>query len=155
MLPAVANVPSGGEGNSVRATTLLNFPAEEPTRAQAIDWLDEAGATLVRSGYGPAMRGEHPPYLIAVAAAADVPEVAPLTADQRLEISPLEAVRHDMVVEKSRRDRVIAARQLSAGLHEYHNRLAAVLESQSLLRSTSECVSSFEGATGRAYCRWC
>ena len=127
MLPAHANHINGDA--SVRAATLLNFPAEEPTRAQVEDWLDEAGPTLVRTGYGPAMRGEHPPHLISAAAAANAPEVEPLTAQQRTEISPLEATRHDLIVDKSRRDRATAARQLSAGLHEYHNKLAAILES--------------------------
>ena len=70
MLPAVANVPSGGDGNGVRATSLLNFPAEEPTRVQAIDWLDEAGATLV-------LRGDAEPRAVARAAQMGAPPQAP------------------------------------------------------------------------------
>ena len=113
----------------VKAADLSEYPAEDPTRAQLEDWYDRNVPALVRSGYGPAMRGDHPGALLPLAAAAEVPDIPPLTAAQRREVSPTEAARHDQLVEKTRRDRALAARQLHAQLQEYHNRFAAILES--------------------------
>ena len=113
----------------VKTADLTEYPAEDPTRAQLEDWFDRNVPALVRSGYGPAMRGDHPGALLPLAAAAEVPDIPPLTAAQRREVSPTEAARHDQLVEKTRRDRALAARQLHAQLQEYHNRFAAILES--------------------------
>ena len=71
-------------GEGLKSSFVLPpFPAEEPTRAQLEEWLDAAGPILRQAGCGPAMRGEHPPHLIALAMSAEVPEVPELTAVER------------------------------------------------------------------------
>ena len=104
------------------------FPAEQPTRQPLEDYLDAAGPILRSGGYGPAMRGEHPPHLIALALTAQAPDIPSLSEEDRRSAGPAEAVKHDQLVAKAARERESARQQLRAGLLEYHNKLAAKLE---------------------------
>ena len=93
-------------GEGLKSSFVLpSFPAEEPTRAQLEEWVDEAGPILRQAGFGPAMRGEHPPHLIALAMSADVPEVPELTAVEGRDAGPIEAARHDQLIAKAARER--------------------------------------------------
>ena len=110
------------------STALPTFPGEEPSRQKLDDYLDEAGPILRQAGFGPAMRGEHPPHLIPLALSAQTPEVPSLTAVERRDAGPIEAAEHDQLSAKASRERESSRQQLRAGLLEYHNRLAAKLE---------------------------
>ena len=124
------SAPSGEHGSRSSSTlSLSHFPGEDPTRAQVETYFEIEGPTLRRAGYGPAMRGEHPPHLVALAVAAGMPDMTSLSAEERAAVGPIEAHKHDMSCTKANRERDSAARQLRSGLQEYHNRLAAILES--------------------------
>ena len=116
--------------HGVRTSTaqLTTYPGEEPTRAQTEEWLDENGPILRRSGFGPAMRGVHPPQLMSLALSSDIPDVAPLTAVERKDAGPIEAAKHDQLRAETARKKEASRQQLRAGLLEYHNRLAAMIE---------------------------
>ena len=104
------------------------FPSEQPARQPLEDYLDSAGPILRSGGFGPAMRGEHPPHLIALALTAQTPDVPSLSEDERRDAGPAEAIKHDQLVARASRERESARQQLRSGLLEYHNKLAAKLE---------------------------
>ena len=115
-------------GDGKPSLELPSFPSEQPTRQPLEDYLDSAGPILRSGGFGPAMRGEHPPHLIALALTAQSPDVPSLTEEERRDAGPAEAIKHDQLVAKAARERESARQQLRAGLLEYHNKLAATLE---------------------------
>ena len=58
----------GNDGTKALKVTV--FPGEDPGRAPFEEWLDENDSALRGGGYGPAMRGTHPPALCILTARA-------------------------------------------------------------------------------------
>ena len=116
-----------GGGNTIVA--LEPFPGEEPTRKALGDWLDRSGPVLKRAGFGPAMRGETPPHLIAYSEFCETCEVPELTEDQRASMGPAESTKYDLMRSKHLRENRLGLARYHAELTEYHNKLAAILES--------------------------
>ena len=109
-------------------TCLPDYPSERPSYSQMEKWLEAAGTVLRRIGFHSAMVGICPPSLQTVSMAAEMPDVGELTAAQRAEAGPISTARHDYMRAKASQDRLAAERHLNAGLLEYHNRFAALLE---------------------------
>ena len=73
------------------AFALSEFPTEGPSLQQLDAYLDQNGPTLRQSGFGPAMRGENPPWLMAMSIAAEATELPALTESERRDAGPGEA----------------------------------------------------------------
>ena len=109
------------------ALTLEAFPSEDPSLKEVETWLDAQHSTLTRTGYGPAMRDEDPASLIPLVLLVAQPDPTPLSAAEKTAAGPLEALRHDILCEKSTREKKSAQLTLDAGRCEYQNKLAALI----------------------------
>ena len=114
--------------NVSTVASLPKFPSEEPSKKDLDDWLDVAGAVLTRAGYGSAMRDETPPHLIHLSHSKDMAPITPLTATEEATAGALEAAKHKQLCAKQDRDIDVARLAYFAGLREYLNKLAALID---------------------------
>ena len=124
-------LPTGDGWNSAsnaHSASIPLYPGEKPTYRDLQQWSISAKNILNRTIFGPALRGETPPQLMALTGKRDV-GITVLTAEQREKCSPLDIARYDQMVAKAKMDEDVRLKQLAIGEKEYKNKLAALLES--------------------------
>ena len=117
-----------GSASNANSASIPLYPGEKPTYRELQKWSISAKNILNRTIFGPALRGETPPQLMALTGKRDV-GITVLSTEQREKCSPLDIARYDQMVAKAKMDEDVRQKQLAIGEKEYKNKLAALLES--------------------------
>ena len=117
---------SDATGGSV--ISLPFYPSEDPSRREHDDWLGSSRSILVRGNYSAAMSGSIPHWLLSLRQQSAVDDVPALTAQQQEASSPIDVIKHARLVDDAALKKATSKLAFEAGLREYHNKLAAILD---------------------------
>ena len=99
-------LPTGdgwGSASNANSASIPLYPGEKPTYRELQKWSISAKNILNRTIFGPALRGETPPQLMALTGKRDV-GITVLSTEQREKCSPLDIARYDQMVAKAKMD---------------------------------------------------